>query len=88
MAAESFSRAVLVRFALGPGQVLERKLIPVAIQWSKLRGKGDYQWLLYAHDVERGENFTLPLVGISSWKPPTEEEYELGPDLPPEGGTP
>jgi hypothetical protein len=67
-----------VRFVLGPGQVLERRLLPIAIQWSKLRGKGEPQWLLYCHDVERRENVTLPLSGVSSWKSLGVEEVEGG----------
>lgn len=55
------------------GERSERRVIPISIKFGANEWHKDQQWMMLAHDVEKGADRWFAMSGIHSWKTPTEQ---------------
>jgi hypothetical protein len=64
----STSGQVVIDYTNWKGERSTRTIIPIGLRFGASEWHADEQWLLEAHDVERGVTRTFAMVSIHSWR--------------------
>lgn len=62
-------REVIIDYTNHRGERAERRVLPVGITYNADQWHTTYQWLLIAHDVDKGALRNFAMNDIHSWVP-------------------
>jgi predicted DNA-binding transcriptional regulator YafY len=60
---------VIIDYTNWKGERSNRTILPINIYWGSNEWHKDMQWLLEAHDIEKGAPRNFALKDIPSWTP-------------------